>query len=231
MRDATITHTYVFEIGVKVSTSENVRSGAAERTKGRRADARRNVTAILDAALTCLVRNPEASVSEIATAAGVGRVTLYGHFPSRGELVDAVFARTVQQADEVLDEVDLTGDCREVLARLVGSSWEIIEQYRALLIAAQRELAPEQIRVHHDRPLRRVRTLIDRGKREHVFRTDLPTSWLVTTFYSVLHSAADEIAAERLSTREAAGCITTTLLAAFTPPGTPVPDIAGDTTS
>jgi len=39
----------------------------------------------------------------------------------------------------------------------------------------------------------------------------------------VLHSAADEIAADRLDIADAAPTITATLLAAFTPPGTRVP--------
>ncbi|MGW3867651.1 TetR/AcrR family transcriptional regulator, partial [Streptomyces sp. NPDC005047] len=49
----------------------------------RRADAQHNVAKILDAAIDCLSRSSDASVVQIAQAAGVGRVTLYGHFPSR----------------------------------------------------------------------------------------------------------------------------------------------------
>jgi AcrR family transcriptional regulator len=47
-----------------------------------RADARRNVEAILDAAQHCLSHDPQATIAHIAHAAGVGRVTLYGHFKS-----------------------------------------------------------------------------------------------------------------------------------------------------
>ena len=75
-----------------------------------RADARRNIAAILDAAEDCLVRNPEATVAEIAKAAGVGRVTLYGHFPTRADLVEAVFRRVTERADEALDSTDTSGD-------------------------------------------------------------------------------------------------------------------------
>ena len=32
---------------------------------------------------------------------------------------------------------------------------------------AHRELSGERIRAHHDRPLRRIQTLIERGKREN----------------------------------------------------------------
>ena len=48
--------------------------------RAQRADARRNIAAILDAATDCLARDPEMSIADIAAAAGVGRITLYGHF-------------------------------------------------------------------------------------------------------------------------------------------------------
>ena len=67
-------------------------------TTRRRADAERNIEAILDAALARLGRDPSASMTEIAKAAGVGRVTLYGHFPSREALVDTLFDRSLADA-------------------------------------------------------------------------------------------------------------------------------------
>lgn len=194
-----------------------------EKERRQRADARRNIAAILDAALTCLARDPEASVGDIARAAGVGRVTLYGHFPNRADLVDAVFARTLAEADEALNAVDLTGDPRAALARLVGSSWQIVNRHRALLQAAQRTIGPDRIRDQHEIPHRRVEALIKRGRREGVFRTDLPITWLVATFHNVLHGAAEEITTGRLAERAADHAIVATLLAAFTAPGQPVP--------
>jgi AcrR family transcriptional regulator len=55
-----------------------------------RADARRNIERILEAAEACLARNPNASMSDIAAQAGLGRVTIYGHFASRQVVVGAV---------------------------------------------------------------------------------------------------------------------------------------------
>jgi TetR/AcrR family transcriptional repressor of mexCD-oprJ operon len=191
----------------------------------RRADARRNIAAILDAATDCLSRDPQASVATIAKTAGVGRVTLYGHFPTRAELVDAVFARAVRAADEALDGVDLSGDAREALARLVSSSWRLVDQGRAILRAAEEELGAEAIRTHHDRPRERVRVLIERGQREGAFRADLPVEWLVTVFYAVLHGAADEVTAGRLDVPDAGAVITSTLVSSYTPLGAAVPAI------
>jgi TetR/AcrR family transcriptional regulator, mexCD-oprJ operon repressor len=189
----------------------------------RRADARRNIAAILDAATECLIRDPQASTSAIARAAGVGRVTLYGHFPSRAELVDAVFARLIREADVAFDGLDLSGDARTAVARLVASSWRVVAAHRSVLVAAEQELPAERIRSLHDRPMERVQALVERGRDDGVFRRDLPVEWLVAIFYTVLHGAADEIEAGRLAVDEAAGAIIATLLAAYTPPGAVVP--------
>lgn len=195
------------------------------RQPAKRADARRNVEAILEAGVSCLSRNPEASLGEIAEAAGVGRVTLYGHFPSRAELVDAVLARSIQQGHEVLEVVDLGGDPREALDRLVASSWLLVNRFRSVLVAAQAALPPGRIRDLHAGPAERVEGLIARGQAEGVFRTDLPTSWLVGTAQNVMHGAADEINAGRLDPDDAGAAISAILLAAFTPPGRPVPSL------
>ena len=183
-----------------------------------RADAQRNIAAILDAATECLAREPEMSIAGIAAAAGVGRITLYGHFKTRADLVDAVLARTVERADAILDATDTTGDPGEALARLVASSWQLVHQFRNILLAAQRELPAERIRGVHDRILRRVRSLIEQGQHAGTFRTDMPEQWLITTAYSLMHGAAEDAAAGRLDAGDAPGLITATLLAAFTPP-------------
>ena len=185
---------------------------------GKRADAQRNIAAILAAAGECLSRDPAASTSEIAKAAGVGRVTLYGHFPSRSDLVDAVFVHAIETGEESLGQVDLSGDPRAALARLTESSWHLVDRYRSLLIAAQDTLPPGRVRELHADPMARVERLLERGRTEGVFRTDLPTSWLVSVMHNVMHGAATEIQAGRITSDEAAPYITATLLAAFTPP-------------
>ncbi|MDT4905837.1 MAG: hypothetical protein QOH52_3853 [Pseudonocardiales bacterium] len=188
-----------------------------------RADARRNVAAIIDAAQDCLLRNPEATIGDIAQAAGVGRVTLYGHFATRAELVSAVFGRITEQADAALDATDTSGDPREALARLLTASWQIVDQFRSILRAAERELPAEAIREHHDRHLHRLNTLIARGQRSGAFRDDLPRPWLVTTCYSVMHAGADECTNGRLDPADAGRVVTATLLAALSGPGSTVP--------
>lgn len=72
-----------------------------------RADARRNIDALLDAAKAVFAESGvDAPVREIAARAGVGVGTFYRHFPQRSDLVTAVFRH----------EVDACADAAPVLA-------------------------------------------------------------------------------------------------------------------
>jgi AcrR family transcriptional regulator len=63
----------------------------------KRADARRNEKALLDAAATAFVASGvQVPVREIAAKAGVGVGTIYRHFPTRADLVVAVYRHQVE---------------------------------------------------------------------------------------------------------------------------------------
>jgi AcrR family transcriptional regulator len=64
----------------------------------RRADVRRNEKALLDAAAAAFVASGvDAPVRDIAARAGVGVGTVYRHFPSRADLVVAVYRHQVEE--------------------------------------------------------------------------------------------------------------------------------------
>lgn len=185
----------------------------------RRADARRNISAILDAALASLGRNPDVNMAEIARNAGVGRVTLYAHFPSKADLVDAVVAHAIARADEALDAIDLGAAPPLVaLGQLTASSWQILSQHRQLVIAGQRHLGAARMRSHHGKAMNRVRRLITRGQKAGHIRADLPRDWLVATYYALLHAAADEVSAGRLKASAAGEIVAATVIAALAQP-------------
>ena len=76
--------------------------GPAAGTTGRkRADARRNEQALLDAAAAVFVASGvDAPVRDIAAKAGVGMGTIYRHFPTRADLVVAVYRHQVDTCAE-----------------------------------------------------------------------------------------------------------------------------------
>jgi AcrR family transcriptional regulator len=77
----------------------DARPGRASPRK--RADARRNEQALLDAAAAVFVASSvEAPVRDIAAAAGVGMGTIYRHFPTRADLIIAVYRHQVDACAE-----------------------------------------------------------------------------------------------------------------------------------
>ncbi len=70
-------------------------------TRPKRADARRNETALLEAASAVFVRSGvEAPIRDIAAQAGVGTATIYRHFPTRADLILAVYGHQVDALTE-----------------------------------------------------------------------------------------------------------------------------------
>jgi len=82
----------------------------------RRVDARRNEQALLDAAAAAFVASGvEAPVRDIAARAGVGVGTVYRHFPTRADLVQAIY----------VDEVEALSRSATELSQL--EPWEALE--------------------------------------------------------------------------------------------------------
>jgi AcrR family transcriptional regulator len=75
--------------------------GAGQAAPARRKDVRRNQKALLDAAAAVFVTSGvEAPVREIAARAGVGVGTIYRHFPTRADLIIAVYRHQVDACAE-----------------------------------------------------------------------------------------------------------------------------------
>ncbi|MGC5039103.1 TetR/AcrR family transcriptional regulator [Streptomyces sp. DT190] len=74
---------------------------AGSSAKSRRKDARRNQQTLLDAAAAVFATSGvEAPVRDIAARAGVGTGTIYRHFPTRADLVIAVYRHQVDACAE-----------------------------------------------------------------------------------------------------------------------------------
>lgn len=169
----------------------------------RRADAERSITRIVAAARSCLSEDPDATIDDIAKTAGVGRMTVYGHFKSRADLIEAAMADALLAGDQMISGVDLGGDAREAMTRLLTSNWALVAESGALLAAAENTLPPGRVRELHEAHVKRATDLIERGRRQGVFRTDLPVTWLVSASQALLHRAAEEIRTGRLAEEDA----------------------------
>lgn len=79
---------------------------AAPLQRPMRADARRNYDKLLAAARDAFTQSgPDATLDDIARRAGVGPGTLYRHFPTRQDLLEAVYLGEVQEMCRAADDL------------------------------------------------------------------------------------------------------------------------------
>jgi AcrR family transcriptional regulator len=108
--------------------------GRAERRL--RADAKRNIDALLQAALAVFATSGvDAPVREIAEQAGVGIGTIYRHFPQRSDLIVAVFRREVDACADAALVLATAHEPGEALARWMQRYVDFIAAKRGLATA------------------------------------------------------------------------------------------------
>jgi AcrR family transcriptional regulator len=183
----------------------------------RRADARRNIERILDAALDELTRDPEVSMDAVARRAGVVRATLYVHFPTREKLIAAVSERAIAETTEVLRAAALEeGEPAEALARVLASAWRMLGRYHAL-VAINSRRDPARLRALHEPVLALIRPLLERGQASGAFNPDLPSNWMLTVLLELIHAASREVFVGRLSEDAAERALLATVDGALSP--------------
>jgi AcrR family transcriptional regulator len=97
-------------------------SGSGAAAPRKRADARRNEATLLDAAAATFVESGvDVPVRDIAARAGVGVGTIYRHFPTRADLIVAVYRHQIEACAEAGPVLLAQGDRpHHALARWIG---------------------------------------------------------------------------------------------------------------
>lgn len=192
------------------------RSGTQVEASGpahRRSDARRTHARIVRAASQMVLGRRQITMSALAREAGVSRPTLYDHFTSTQDVLEAAVARAVALGQQVVDDVDAeTASPTEALARLLQNRWRALADHDELHRLATETLPPGRMHALHRAAEESLTALVERGREAGDFRTDLPTSWLVTVVYGLLHQAAQEVLAGRLTKDEAGDLLSRTVL-------------------
>jgi AcrR family transcriptional regulator len=177
-----------------------------------RADARRNRRTVLDAAVALLAQRPQATMQEVADASGLGRTTVYRHFPKRQDLIDALFEEVLREAAETIEEaLRATGTARQLLCDIGARIIAIGDRYAFL--DAHPELRERALNsTGGGDPLAEFLTEAQaRGE----IRDDLPVAWMLASLRGLAIVAMVERQSGRLTAEEAGRCVGETLATAF----------------
>ncbi|ROO86678.1 TetR family transcriptional regulator [Actinocorallia herbida] len=178
-----------------------------------RADAQRNRDAVLAAAIGMLGTRPDASMQEIAAASGVGRTTVYRHFPTREDLVRALFGRAIEEQRAIVTAaVAEGGSAAAVLRRLgpeivrVGERFRFLDAHRDLSVAGPwKDPDPQE-------PLLAwITAAQDRGELER----GLPPDWTYAMVHALAVAANDQALTGRRTPDEAGRLLAETLVRSF----------------
>lgn len=178
----------------------------------RRAIADRNAAAILDATEQLVAEGATLSMASVASAAGVSRPTLYAHFSSLSEVVEAALTRSVDAALVAFEAARPSqGPPGEALMRMLDASWGRLSRQDALARAASEHLSPQRQFALHAPLVAHMMDLVNRGQADGSFRSDLPADWLVRMFYAIVHAGDEHARSARSSRADALEMLRTTV--------------------
>ena len=189
-----------------------------------RADAARNVRRILETATRVLADDQGAGMAEVAAAAGLARATLYRHFPTRSDLVDAIRAQAYDDAGAAIVASRLEeGSASEALERLVEGLIAVGDRYRILQNEAETAAGGAASRKREEELSQPVLAVIRRGQESGELSPDVPPRWVTRTLEALIRSALRDVAEGHLTPREAAAMVYRTTMR-----GLSGPDFQGD---
>ena len=160
-----------------------------------RADAQRNIDALLEAAKTMFgASGVDAPVRAIADKAGVGVGTVYRHFPQRADLIAAVFRREMDACADAAPILAAEHEPFEALANWMQRYAVFVATKRGLAKALHSgDLAFAPLPAHFDQRLRpALRTLLERAVAAGEVRADVDADDILSAVASLCMSARDD---------------------------------------
>lgn len=174
------------------SEAISVREGGERRV---RADAQRSLDALLEAAKTVFASSGvDAPVREIAARAGVGVGTVYRHFPTRSDLIAAVFCREIDAVSDSAEALARENDPFEALSKWIERYVGFLATKRGLATALHSgDRAYEALPAHRNaRLVPAFQALLDRAAAAGQIRDDVDADDFLGAVGSLCMSAYDD---------------------------------------
>jgi TetR/AcrR family transcriptional repressor of mexCD-oprJ operon len=144
------------------------------------------------AAAELVATGSDASMSEVAAAAGMARATVYRYFPTRQALLDRVAEVAAADVGARLHDARLDSvSADEGVVRAVRAFFDV-RHYFAVLAGSRvpADDAPREKLI--EEPLRQM---FARGQKNGEFRSDLPVEWLAASLVNIVASVVSTLPA------------------------------------
>lgn len=169
-----------------------------------RSDARRNRAKLLDVAERVFAeKGTSASTEEVARRAGVGIGTVFRHFPTKRDLLEAVFVARLRRAADEADKLTTAEDPGAAFfaffTRMVDGAPEknaLSEALTAAGVDVKDATSPIKEAFH-----RSVSTLIERAQQAGAVRADIGFAEVITLLVSASHTAEHPFTAPDVQAR------------------------------
>jgi AcrR family transcriptional regulator len=160
----------------------------------RRSDSRRNRDRVLEAAIQVLSEHPNATVEDVAAAAGLNRSTVYRRFSSREHLLEAVRRRLVEENRALFREtVAREPDFARCMDELFRAAVHLAHKHRLIWRRLVEIGAMPGMDTYE--PANAFVTWLEAAQRDGAIRGDVPTEWVVLLWMQLV--VAGSTAAER----------------------------------
>ncbi|MCO5228252.1 MAG: TetR/AcrR family transcriptional regulator [Thermomicrobiales bacterium] len=148
----------------------------------------RTRTAILRVALSMLINDRSASMSDVAKEADVARSTLHRYFPERSDLIDAVDAFASHQLAEILDHARINeGNAADALVRIAHgyfAQWDVVMwNFVEITVGASSRQSSEVDA--------QLLALVERGQAEGSIDHSIPGAFIRYTIYTLVDAASE----------------------------------------
>ncbi|MFJ3529004.1 MULTISPECIES: TetR family transcriptional regulator [unclassified Streptomyces] len=155
-----------------------------------RADAARNLDAVLQTGARLLAQDPGMSIAAIAAAAGVDRRTVYRRFSSREALMAAVYTAKLDACEQVLADARLAeAPVAVALHRYAEDIITVSRRWPVNLQQVEDQAAAARLR----RVIGQLDTFMARAVREGFIRPGLPDRWARSLLVQLTNLAAHEM--------------------------------------
>jgi TetR/AcrR family transcriptional repressor of mexCD-oprJ operon len=179
----------------------------------RRAIADRNRASILDAVERLLAARQPLNMQALAAEAGISRPTLYAHFKTLADVLEAAVDRVVQETVVAIEAAEpAAGPADQAVARMIETSWKQLAGFEAVARGVGEHLPVEQLHRTHAPLVGLTLAVVERGQSDGVFRTDLPAEWLVRAYYALVHAADEQVRGHGAGRKQSLEMLKTTVL-------------------